>query len=90
VLTGVAANALLALPSMAGEPGKIFDFNLTLPIIATEFLVLMVILDKVVFGPVGKVIDDRDESIRSKLATVGDNSAKVAELIVSKKGLKTF
>ena len=36
-------NALVAMPSMAGEPGKIFDFNLTLPIIATEFLLLMVI-----------------------------------------------
>ena len=76
-------NALVAMPSMAGEPGKIFDFNLTLPIIATEFLLLMVILDKTVFGPVGKAIDDRDELIRSQLASVGDNSTAVADLIVS-------
>ena len=55
-------NALVAMPSMAGEPGKIFDFNLTLPIIATEFLLLMVILDKTIFGPVGKALDDRDAS----------------------------
>ena len=82
-LTGLAANALVALPSFAGEPGKIFDFNLTLPIIATEFLVLMVILDKTVFGPVGKAIDDRDALIRDQLASVGDNSNQVAELIVS-------
>lgn len=82
-LTGLAANALIALPSFAGEPGKIFDFNLTLPIIATEFLLLMVILDKTIFGPVGKAIDDRDELIRSQLASVGDNSNAVAELIVS-------
>lgn len=83
VLTTIAANALVALPSFAGEPGKIFDFNLTLPIIATEFLLLMVILDKTVFGPVGKAIDDRDELIRSQLASVGDNSNAVADLIVS-------
>lgn len=43
----------------------------------------MVILDKTVFGPVGKAIDDRDELIRSQLASVGDNSTAVADLIVS-------
>ena len=59
-------NALVAMPSMAGEPGKIFDFNLTLPIIATEFLLLMVILDKTIFGPVGKALDDRDALIRDE------------------------
>jgi F-type H+-transporting ATPase subunit b len=67
---------------MAGEPGKIFDFNLTLPIIATEFLLLMVILDKTIFGPVGKALDDRDALIRDQLAAVGDNSTAVADLIV--------
>jgi hypothetical protein len=76
-------NAIVALPSFAGEPGKIFDFNLTLPIIAAEFLLLMVILDKTVFGPVGKALDDRDKLIRDQLAAVGDNSSAVADLIVS-------
>lgn len=76
------SNALIALPSFAGEPGKIFDFNLTLPIIASEFLLLMVILDKTVFGPVGKALDDRDALIRSQLEAVGDNSTEVANLIV--------
>jgi F-type H+-transporting ATPase subunit b len=77
-------NAVIALPSLAGEPGKIFDFNLTLPIIASEFLLLMVILDKTVFGPVGKALDDRDALIRSQLAAVGDNSTEVANLIAEK------
>ena len=76
-------NAIVALPSFAGEPGKIFDFNLTLPIIAAEFLLLMVILDKTVFGPVGKALDDRGKLIRDQLAAVGDNSSAVADLIVS-------
>ena len=75
-------NALVAMPSMAGEPGKIFDFNLTLPIIATEFLLPPVILDKTIFGPVGKALDDRDALIRDQLAAVGDNSTAVADLIV--------
>ena len=79
----ILTNAVMVLPSLAGEPGKIFDFNLTLPIIASEFLLLMVILDKTVFGPVGKALDDRDALIRSQLAAVGDNSTEVANLIVS-------
>jgi F-type H+-transporting ATPase subunit b len=86
-IAGVVAHALYALPSLAGEPGKIFDFNLTLPIIASEFLLLMVILDKTVFGPVGKALDDRDELIRSQLAAVGDNSSAVADLIAEKEKL---
>ena len=82
LFAAVLSNALTALPSLAGEPGKIFDFNLTLPIIAAEFLLLMVILDKTVFGPVGKALDDRDALIRSQLEAVGDNSTEVANLIV--------
>ncbi len=39
--TAFVANALLALPA-AAEAGKIFDFNLTLPIMVAEFLLLMV------------------------------------------------
>lgn len=39
--TAVVANLLMALPA-AAEPGKIFDFNLTLPIMVAEFLLLMV------------------------------------------------
>merc|ERR1711943_148733 len=69
----------------AGEPGKIFDFNLTLPIIASEFLLLMVVLDKTVFGPVGKALDDRDALIRSQLEAVGDNSTEVSKEVASTK-----
>jgi len=38
------ANLIAASPAMAGE---VFDFNLTLPIMAGQFLALMVFLDKV-------------------------------------------
>ncbi len=39
------ANVLMALPA-AAEAGKLFDFNLTLPVMAGEILLLMVFLDK--------------------------------------------
>ena len=57
---------LLALPAHA-EAGKIFDFNLTLPVMVGQFLLLMVFLDKFWFGPVGKVLDERDAKIRTLL-----------------------
>lgn len=38
------ANLIAASPAMAGN---VFDFNLTLPIMAGQFLALMVFLDKV-------------------------------------------
>lgn len=44
----------MAMPA-AAEAGKLFDFNLTLPIMAGEILLLMVFLEKFWFTPVGKV-----------------------------------
>ncbi|KAG6547495.1 hypothetical protein Mapa_010943 [Marchantia paleacea] len=77
----VATNVLLALPALAGEEkGKIFDFNLTLPIIAIEFLTLMVALDNIWFKPVAAVMDKRDEEIRNKLLGVRDNSGEIKKL----------
>lgn len=61
VVTAVA-NAIMASPAAAA--GKLFDFDLTLPIMAGEFLLLMIFLDKTWFGPVGKVLDERDTMIR--------------------------
>ena len=78
----VLSNVLLSLPAHA-EAGKIFDFNLTLPIMAGQFLLLMVFLDKAWFGPVGKLLDERDAELRGKLSLVKDNSSQIAALQVS-------
>ncbi|KAJ1410939.1 Ubiquitin-like domain superfamily [Sesbania bispinosa] len=80
---GVAASSLaLAPPSLAAEIEKaaLFDFNLTLPIIMAEFLLLMVALDKIYFTPLGKFMDERDSAIREKLNSVKDTSAEVKQL----------
>merc|ERR1712100_816234 len=50
--------------------GKVFDFNGTLPAMVFQFLLLMVFLEKSWFGPVGKVLDDRDAKIRARLSSV--------------------
>lgn len=77
---GVVLNMLAAAP--AGAQGM-FDFDLTLPIEAAQVLLLMVALDKLVYKPVGDVIDQRDEDIRNKLASVKDNSEEVNGIYVS-------
>jgi F-type H+-transporting ATPase subunit b len=77
-LVTLVANVMLALPASA--EGKLFDFNLTLPIMAGEFLFLMVFLDKFWFSPVGKVLDERDDLIRSKLGEVKDNASDITRL----------
>ncbi|CAL5221021.1 g3138 [Coccomyxa viridis] len=70
------SNALMALPAHA-DAGKIFDFNLTLPIMAGQFLLLMVFLDKFWFGPVGKVLDERDGYIRDQLKKFKGNDDEI-------------
>mmetsp|Transcript_47656 Transcript_47656/g.152730 ORF Transcript_47656/g.152730 Transcript_47656/m.152730 type:complete len:170 (-) Transcript_47656:119-628(-) len=73
------ANVLMAMPASA-DAGKIFDFNLTAPIMAAQFVLLMVFLDKFWFTPVGKTLDDRDGMIRSQLSNVKGNAGEIAEI----------
>ena len=77
-VTAAAVQLVAALP--AGAEGKLFDFNATLPVMAGQFLILMVLLDKTWFSPVGKVLDDRDAKIRSLLAGVQDNSEDLVKM----------
>lgn len=78
-LTVAVANLIMASPAGAAT-GKLFDFDLTLPIMAGQFLLLMVFLDKTWFTPLGKVLDDRDKLIRDKLAAVKGNSEEIARM----------
>ncbi|KAG9448314.1 hypothetical protein H6P81_014442 [Aristolochia fimbriata] len=78
-----AATALLyASPSLSAEIEKaaLFDFNLTLPAIALEFVLLMVALDKIYYTPLGKFMDERDAAIRESLNSVKDTSEEVKQL----------
>lgn len=83
---GAVANVIMALPA-AAEAGKLFDFNLTLPIMAGELLLLMVFLDKTWFGPVGKVLDERDATLRNQLSTVKGGGEELAKLTAEAENL---
>merc|ERR1711976_882699 len=64
----ILSNIITTLPAHA--EGKVFDFNATLPAMAAQFLLLMLFLEKTWFGPVGKVLDERDAKIRARLSSV--------------------
>merc|ERR1711959_455979 len=64
----LAINTVTTLPALA--TGKVFDFSATLPAMIVNFLLLMVFLEKTWFGPVGKVLDERDAKIRARLSSV--------------------
>ena len=82
VATAAVAVAAAPLPALAEQMEKaaLFDFNLTLPLIATEFLLLMVALEKLYFTPLGKFMDERDAKIRAELGGVKDASEEVRQL----------
>jgi F-type H+-transporting ATPase subunit b len=66
---------LLAVEEVA-EKGKLFDFDATLPLMAIQFVVLVAVLNALFYKPLGKVLDDRAEYIRSG---VSGGKEKIAE-----------
>lgn len=78
----LATSLSMAPPSLAAEVQKaaLFDFDLTLPIMMVQFLLLMVALDKIYYTPLGKFMDERDAAIREKLNSVKDTSEEVKQL----------
>merc|ERR1719240_600147 len=77
--TVLLGNLLMTMPAHAGS-GKVFDFNATLPIMAAQFLLLMLFLDRTWFSPVGKVLDERDANIRARLLSVDSDTGELESL----------
>lgn len=57
-----------------------FDFDATLPLMAVQFLVLVVLLNAVFYKPLGKSIDDREQYIRGNLSQAKEKKAKAESL----------
>ena len=67
---------LLAQEAASEPKGGLFDFNATLPLMALQILLLMVLLNLVFYTPVAKVLDERDEYIRKNLTEASETLAK--------------
>lgn len=60
-----------------------FDFDATLPLMAVQFLVLMAVLNAVFFKPLTKVLDERDNYIRSNNQGAEERLAKAQQMAQS-------
>ena len=59
-----AAAQLFVAGAAHAEAGKLFDFDLTLPIMVGQFLLLMKFLDSKLFTPVGNIMDERAKGVK--------------------------
>ena len=71
------ATQLLAMTEGAGG---LFDFNATLPLMAIQFVLLMVVLTFIFYKPVSKVLEDREEYISGNLTQASDKLIKADKL----------
>ncbi|MBD6618418.1 F0F1 ATP synthase subunit B' [Komarekiella sp. 'clone 1'] len=57
-----------------------FDFNATLPLMALQFLLLAALLNAIFYKPLTKVLDDRDNYIRTNTLEARERLAKAERL----------
>jgi len=75
----VNISTLIASSEVSG-PGGLFDFNATLPLVAIQFVLLMVILNVLFYSPLSTVISERNEFILTTLANASETLAKANEM----------
>lgn len=72
--------SLLICSSETGGPGGLFDIDATLPLVAIQFLLLMVILNILLYNPLLTVISERNEYILNNLNKASETLSKSNEL----------
>jgi F-type H+-transporting ATPase subunit b len=66
--------------AMTEGSGGLFDFDGTLPLMAIQFILLTVVLTFILYKPVSKVLDERENYINGNLTTASDKLIKADEL----------
>jgi len=64
--------SILISSSEVSGPGGLFDIDATLPLVAIQFVILMVILNIILYSPLLAIIEERKEYILSKLAKASE------------------
>ena len=72
--------SLLIGNSQIDGPGGLFDINATLPLIAIQFLLLMIILNILLYSPLLKIIDERNKYILNNLTKASETLIQANEL----------
>ena len=72
--------SILISNSEVSGPGGLFDFNATLPLVAIQFVLLMLILNTILYSPLLTIIEERKEYILNNLAEASEILTKANEL----------
>lgn len=73
--------SILISSSEVSGPGGLFDINLTLPLIAIQFILLTVVLNIVLYTPLLNVIEERKEYILTNLGKASELLSEANKLI---------
>ena len=71
---------LSILISEVSGPGGLFDFNATLPLVAIQFVLLMLILNIILYNPLLTIVEERKEYILNNLAQASEILTQANEL----------
>ena len=72
--------SILISSSEVSGPGGLFDFNLTLPLVAIQFVLLTLILNTILYSPLLTVIEERKEYILTNLSKASELLAEANKL----------
>ena len=64
--------SILISSSEVSGPGGLFDFNLTLPLVAIQFVLLTVLLNIILYNPLLTIIEERKEYILTNLGKASE------------------
>ena len=72
--------SILISTSEVSGPGGLFDINATLPLVAIQFILLMVILNIILYSPLLTIIEERKEYILTNLGKASEILAEANKL----------
>nr|YP_010207974.1 ATP synthase CF0 subunit II [Pseudo-nitzschia micropora]UBA14987.1 ATP synthase CF0 subunit II [Pseudo-nitzschia micropora] len=72
--------SILISSSEVSGPGGLFDINATLPLVAIQFVLLMVVLNVILYNPLLTVIEERKEYILTNLSEASNILAEANKL----------
>ena len=72
--------SILISSSEVSGPGGLFDIDATLPLVAIQFLLLMVILNIILYNPLLTIIEERKEYILTNLSKASETLAEANKL----------
>jgi len=72
--------SILISSSEVSGPGGLFDINATLPLVAIQFLLLMILLNVILYNPLLTIIEERKEYILTNLSEASEILAEANKL----------